>query len=393
MSSQLYLFAPENDMALAFGGRYYTPTPAAVAIARDLSLLPLWYAQSDGAVVLAQQSVDVEMQKILDMLSITARAVTKPPLDVVQCMPWGWSDYMVYRFKRAGVDSSILPDEDAIKTIRELSGRAISRSILQALSQEGVGYELPPIPEVLRSEAEVQQYVMSQPVSMLKSPWSSSGRGVWCVRGEYDAMTARAASGIIRKQGYIMGECRQEKLMDFAMEFYSDGNSVQFAGYSLFDTDARGAYQGNILDTDEAIEKTLSQYVDRQLLHRTCKTLQTVLSRLIAPYYTGYMGVDMILYRAADGRVLIHPCIELNLRMSMGMVARIIADRYVAYGSKGVYRVDYFPHTAALQEMHLRLQQQEPLCIDSGRVLRGYVPLTAIEPDTHYIAYILVQER
>ena len=34
----LYLFAPENDMALAFGGKYYTPTPIAQAIARDLSL-------------------------------------------------------------------------------------------------------------------------------------------------------------------------------------------------------------------------------------------------------------------------------------------------------------------------------------------------------------------
>ena len=42
--SVLYLFNPENDLALANGGKYYTPPPLARTIARDLSTLPLWYA-------------------------------------------------------------------------------------------------------------------------------------------------------------------------------------------------------------------------------------------------------------------------------------------------------------------------------------------------------------
>ena len=42
--SVLYLFNPENDLALANGGKNYTPPPLARTIARDLSTLPLWYA-------------------------------------------------------------------------------------------------------------------------------------------------------------------------------------------------------------------------------------------------------------------------------------------------------------------------------------------------------------
>ena len=40
----LYLFNPENDLAIAFGGENYTPPPAAQLIGKELSALPLWYA-------------------------------------------------------------------------------------------------------------------------------------------------------------------------------------------------------------------------------------------------------------------------------------------------------------------------------------------------------------
>ena len=391
MSSHLYLFAPENDMALATGQRNYTPTSVVSVFARDLSLLPLWYAQEDEALVLSQQIVDDKMQTLLDSLGVTARVVGQVPSNVVMFEPWGWSAYMVHRLMRAGVDVSILPDVATIDTLRTLSGRATSRIIIQALAGEGVGYNLPPLPEVLTTVADVERYVTSQPMSMLKSPWSSSGRGVMSVMGIYDEKIVRAASGIIRNQGYIMGEKMQEKVLDFAMEFYSNGESVRFAGYSLFNTNQRGAYQGNMLMSDEKIENILSQYIDLQNLHSTRNALQRVLTNLVLPFYRGYMGVDMILYRATDGAILIHPCIELNLRMSMGMVSRIIADRYLQPDGNGTFMVEYYPSTADLQEFYKTMQRQEPLCIEGGKVVRGFLPLTPVANDTHYIAYILAQ--
>ena len=39
----LYLFNPENDLAIAFGGENYTPPPAAQLIGKELSALPEWY--------------------------------------------------------------------------------------------------------------------------------------------------------------------------------------------------------------------------------------------------------------------------------------------------------------------------------------------------------------
>lgn len=389
----LYLFAPENDMALAFGGKYYTPTPVAQTIARDLSLLPIWYAQSPQTHVWTQQKVEPDVQNILDNLGITAKAVNKPQPDTDECHPWGWSAYIVDKFTRNGIARDILPDDKAIEHIRKLSGRATTHTILHKLSQLIPHFTMPALPQVLSSDEEVEKYVTSQPSSILKAPWSSSGRGVWRVNSVYDKMTARNASGIIRKQGYIMGETWQDKICDLAMEFYSDGTTSRFAGYSYFLTDERGAYQSNILASNDEIERILSQYIAPAILHEIRDALCSITSSLIAPHYMGYLGIDMIVYRDKQGQIQLHPCIELNLRMSMGMVARIIADRYLAPTTQGTYHVHYEPDTARLQALDKQLSALHPLHIVNGKITSGYLALTPIQPHTHYIAYINVKER
>lgn len=387
----LYFFVPENDMALAFGGKFYTPAPVGRTIARDLSLLPLWYSEGENAAVWSEQVVPNKIQEILDALGVTSYATSQLPQPEMDCVPWGWSAYTVERLARMGVTRHLLPNDDSIEKIRQLSGRITSQFILQALQQADIGYPLPPIPVVLKSGSEVEKYILSQHQSILKSPWSSSGRGVWSVQGScYDTSTARYAESIIRKQGYIMGERLQEKVLDLAMEFYSDGASVRFAGYSLFKTDERGAYQGNILASDNNIEQQLASKIATKQLHSTRQALEKILSTMVAPHYKGYMGIDMILYRNETGDILLHPCIELNLRMSMGMVARTIANRYLAPQSQGTYHVEYMPQNEHLTVLHNTLSQQHPLRIENGKIVSGFLALTPIATDTHYIAYIIV---
>ena len=389
----LYLFAPENDMALAFGGKYYTPTPIAQTIARDLSLLPVWYATEADAQVLSVQTIDNEMQQYLDALGITARVTASPSHHTTRCVPWGWSAYIVDKLQRAGINGNILPDDKQISLLRQLSSRATTCTIIEALSNHSAGYTLPPTPHILRNDNEVKQYIESYPATILKAPWSSSGRGVWAVSNGYDTSTQRYASGIIRKQGYIMGEVLQEKIIDLAMEFESNGKEVKFAGYSLFTTDSRGAYQGNLLASNEYIEQQLSQYIDTTHLHNTRRAMEHITSTLIAPHYQGHFGIDMILYRNSKNNILLHPCIELNLRMSMGMVARTIADRFLSPASIGTYHVDYHPDSTQIIKQHHTLQHAHPLHINNHRITSGYLPLTPIHNNTHYTAYIVVEEK
>ncbi|NLX66059.1 MAG: hypothetical protein GXZ19_04695, partial [Bacteroidales bacterium] len=45
----MYLFNPENDLALANFSPNYTPPASAIRLAEELAALPIWYGGSDAA--------------------------------------------------------------------------------------------------------------------------------------------------------------------------------------------------------------------------------------------------------------------------------------------------------------------------------------------------------
>ena len=68
----LYLFNPENDMALACGDPYYMAPASARRMAAELSVLPAWYAEQGGTVWLdsALRMKTMERQSFLPPRSI-----------------------------------------------------------------------------------------------------------------------------------------------------------------------------------------------------------------------------------------------------------------------------------------------------------------------------------
>ena len=389
---KVYLFAPENDTALASGKRYYTPPSAARKIAADLALLPLWYAD-EKSIVLSQRPPSDDLQQTIEQLGITSRTVPTLPPGEWECCPWGWSAYTCQQLEKVGVGSRQLPDNKQISEIRRLSGRATTRDILQRFAELIPYYPLPPIPEILYDAASIERFATSHRATLLKAPWSSSGRGIIRVNGLYDTTTARQAEGILRKQGYIMGEVLLDKTADLAFEFYSNGIQTRFAGYSLFNTDRHGSYTGNILAPDTAIERYLSRSISPATLHATQAALQHITTELIAPHYKGYFGIDAIIYRDDDATLRLYPCIELNLRMNMGLVAHCIANRFMAEGCSGSYHVAYAPSPAQHIERHLTLYALHQPVIEDRHIVSGYLPLTPLYNDTLYHAYIIVERK
>jgi hypothetical protein len=101
------------------------------------------------------------------------------------------------------------------------------------------------------------------------------------------------------------------------MEFEADGHGgIRFLGLSLFHT-KNGAYIGNIVATEQTKRQLLSKLLPLELTDEVCRLIVTE-SRLGS--YQGPFGVDMMV--VTDGqRLLLHPCVEINLRRTMGHVA------------------------------------------------------------------------
>ncbi|WP_302571019.1 hypothetical protein [Phocaeicola coprocola] len=388
MRNEIYLFNPENDMALANFTPYYKAPSEIIRMANDLSMLPAWYAPEGSAIKvdsLSRVSLWREQCPASDFLP---DVIWSAEWENMPYKPWGWSPSLLYTLRKAGVNDSFLLSDMQMGQIRVLSGRQCCVKILESFSRmDGLcGKAM-----TCNSMTQVKKYITSLERCVLKAPWSGSGRGIMYVSSkEWNDSAEGWVSRVLRVQGEIMVEPLYNKVCDFAMEFYADGNgSVSFVGYSLFDTDAHGNYKGNFLLSDGQIKKILSQYIPDEVFDNVCRTMEGSLASLLNKDYCGFLGVDMMIC-LEDGRYLLHPCVEINLRMNMGVVSHTIFNRYVHCLSHGKYIVKYYSEDGEAWDAFCQMKATYKLHLCDGKLAEGYMPLTPVKQDTHYHAFLLL---
>lgn len=378
-------------MALANDDANYMPPASARQMAEDLALLPVWYADPDSAVLGASAYNLAFLKAMQERFSLSVAWMTDPEVvhaNELRPSPWGWNRAVQKRLSLLGVGS--LPSFDALAMLRHLSHRERAVELLPRLQldENFCGESV-----LLTESSEWQRFVEAHTACLLKAPLSGSGKGLnWC-KGEFTSFIFGWCSRVAALQGGVVGEPIYNKVEDFAMEFRADGaGQVAFVGYSLFATASSGAYEGNLLLPDAEIERRLSVYVPPSALKALRLRLQEELSLLFGNSYVGYLGVDMMIchFPGEVPEYRIHPCVEINLRMNMGIVARLFCDRYVQPGACGVFRVDYSPSAGDALAVHRQMEQEHPLQTADGRLVSGYLSLVPVTAQSRYRAYVVL---
>ena len=390
----LYIFNPEHDLALASGEANYMAPASARRMASELALLPMWYAE-EGSAVLAPSAYNLDyVKKIQELLGLSVDLITEPELAIEQDLdirPWGWDVALRKRLSVLGVDEVLLPSMGQLNDLREYSHRSKAVALLPELQLNeyfcGESY-------YLKTPEEWKRFVEGRKECLLKAPLSGSGKGLnWC-KGIFTSFISGWCTRVAASQGGVIAEPIYNKVEDFAMEFYSDGaGELTFVGYSLFHTGKSGMYEGNCLLSNEAIRKQLAQYIPLEALMDLENCLKYRLSALVGTVYKGYLGVDMMICRFPENEkpvFRIHPCVEINLRMNMGVIARFLHDRYVRPGSTGRFVIDYHPSEGEALQEHERMSATYPLESREGRVYSGYLPLVPVHRRSCYRAWIWV---
>lgn len=390
----LYIFNPEHDLALASGEANYMAPASARRMASELALLPMWYAEEESA-VLASSAYNMDYIKRMQALpGLSVHLLTELELASGQdwdIRPWGWDVALRKRLSGLGVSEVLLPSMEQLDGWREYSHRSKAVSLLPELQLNeyfcGESY-------YLKTQEAWKAFVEGRESCLLKAPLSGSGKGLnWC-KGIFTPFISGWCARVATLQGGVIAEPIYNKVEDFAMEFYSDGaGEVTFAGYSLFHTGKSGMYEGNRLLSNGNIRRLLSQYVPLDALVLLENRLKCRLSALIGSVYKGYLGVDMMICRfPEDSKPIfrIHPCVEINLRMNMGVVARLLYDRYLHPDSIGSFVIDYQPSEGQALKEHERMSANYPLEIKAGKVYSGYLPLVPVHKRSCYRAWILV---
>lgn len=382
---KLYFFNPDHDIALACHDANYTSPKLVCLMERDLAMLPMWYAES-GSALYNGEGVDSRfLRSLKELFPIDISLLTDCSTMQVEPQPWGWDLKVMKRFRQMGVDNNLLPDDPQLEHVRELSGRALAVGILDRLrAMEHVIGES----SVLTMVEECRSYVRKFGKVVFKSPWSSSGRGLrWC----YDSFTDKEegwCKNVIAAQGYLTASPIYRCKQDFAMEFWCDKRvGASFSGYSIFDTQ-EGRYAGNVLMSQQRMEQILAASIPEEVLLKVRAALEEQFGTLVAPYYTGPVGVDMMICENEEGRTVLHPCVEINLRMTMGMLAKTFFDRYVSERSEGFFRIEYVSAPNRIRELHHEASKQCAPLIRDGRLIQGYLSLIPVNPQTRYRVYV-----
>lgn len=334
---RIHIFNPEHDLALASNLDNFTAPHAGRDLRHDLGFLPaLWAEEGEGVLVEDRSAAEHAFGKLgLPMKGVFVTAgelslLTDDPS--FSLLPWGWDRAIRGEMLRLGVPAQRLPDDGYLNFVRQTSHRSwAAEHLLRPLRQiHGTVGEA----ETARTLSEVRRFLSVRHHIVLKAPWSSSGRSVRYVSDGTDGSAPTFGltpqfqgwiEHVLRRQGAILMEPYYNKVMDLGMEWYSDGQGyVRYCGLSLFNT-LKGAYTGNLLADEEEKREKVAQYLDLTILDEVKQKIQELLSTSISNVYNGYLGVDMMIVSKGD-TLCLQPCVEMNLRKTMGWVALHLHD-------------------------------------------------------------------
>ena len=385
--NRITVFNPEHDMALANGDRHFIAPRNIREMARDLAPL-LDIVSGDGITV------------------------------------WGWDHAIKTHLRCMGIDAAMLPTDAALTALRTCSERKAAHHLLRAFHADHPHGPYTGESLIAHNIEDIAAYATLHGHIILKDPLSSSGKGLRHVnegglplppsqgggtsepseqsRGGMSASSLEKvknwANALIRRHGYLTAEPYYDKVQDFAMEFCIREGQCRFIGYSLFNTNPHGRYESNLLMEDEKIESMLARYIPHSALHEV-RDWVIAHSHYIIP--TGwdttrhplYFGIDMMVVNFQssifNSQFRIHPCVEINLRLNMGIIAHEVRRTLLAPGVEGTFYVTAFPSEEAAQQFHREHTEKYPPVYREGKMVSGYHPLTPIPPHTRHHAYVI----
>lgn len=387
------VFNPEHDLALANGDAHYLAPRNIREMAHDLAPL-------------------------MDYLAWDT--------------PWGWDAAVVSHLHKSGIPRQELPTDTMLAALRTRSERITAHHLQQQMLPLSV--HLTGESYVCRSLDDIKTYATQHSHLLLKAPLSGSGKGLRHLNLNDNHPSSRRststsaltstfkkieswADALIRRHGYLTAEPYYDKVQDFAMEFIVADGQCHFIGYSLFTTDTHGRYDSNLLLSDADIEARLSEYIPRSVLHDVQHFVEAH-TGLIVPTewdtsrFPITFGIDMMIVndrgqqstvdgqhpirpdgnsqlRTHNSQFKLHPCVEINLRMNMGIIAHEVRRHLMAPEATGIYRLTLFADHATLAAFDEEQRALYPALYRNGLLVRGYHPLTSTEGNARHLAYVI----
>lgn len=398
--NRLLIFNPGHEEALRQPlGQSYTPRREVQAMMREL--YPLMLLLADPGDYIAYPCDTPLRYALCDHLGRTVPAYTGPPLRIE---PWAIEPHLLDDLMRYGSRLGLrLEAPPTTSTYLRLSHRDASADMLRYLARH---IELPEtiIPHwVYPAETHeatsaliataIESLSAQTSALIVKRPFTSSGRGVMPLDLPISTAQLRSLVGSCHRARGISLEPRLDVQHNWALIYHvSPEAGVRLDCISCFRTEQAGstAYSGNELRPQATLRHELAQLAGgAQALDRLIEAHGQWLTERIGTEYMGFVGIDLFSYHDEHGALRLHPCVEINMRCTMGVLAARAYERHVAPGGQGLFRLIYASSEELIQTIRELEHRYPPLRTPMG-LASGYLPLTPCGPATTFHAYLLI---
>lgn len=393
MKNKLCIFNPEHDLALACDDENFNAPQSAKKFAQDLSVFPIWFS-NDNCFVFdyfnSENWLNELKTKFPQLANSNIISLSSDFSKIQKIEVWAWNKTLKKQLQDFGLNNILLPNSEKLKKSRELSHRSLAIKTHDFLSKNHVCDKILKVSaSELTKIIEIETFLNKNKEIVVKLPWSGSGKGLQWIKNKLSQSHLGWIKNNLEKQKSIILEKQYSVVQNFAMEFLCKENYVEFCGYSLFETE-KGRFQYSELMSDVKILSKLCHFsIAEEIFLEIQKLFIKFIKEEISPYYSGILGIDMFLY-LENSEIKIHPCVEINLRTTMGYVARVLFDKFIDNNSTGKMFVEHNAKQTYFYNEDLKQQQEKPLVLKNNKIKSGYLSLINILPETAYRIYIEV---
>jgi hypothetical protein len=402
----IFLFNPTCEYAIANGSPNWQPNRLLQKMESDLSVLPMYFANKSDFVLVDKmpsaefidslQNLNIEIPNfILKYDAINNQQFLNLPKN--KPLPWGWSpaahNFLLPFKQSCSAEFRQSPVFNWKPEHRQITSRKFAADTLNQLQKSfPVDYLLPLelSPKICIAQNDFENAIEDWGKIMIKAPWSSSGRGLQPItKTPVHVKVWEKVMGIVKEQGYALAEPLLNKALDLAFLFELKKGKVQFLGISNFYTNIKGQYEGNWLNgLSPNLDIRIAEFADFVAGEIREPLINTIEKSEMALFYEGVFGVDALIYFDKNDNLKINPCLEINVRHTMGLLA-LQVEKLVQPGKKGMFRTFYQPGVSFYQFKN-EMASKFPAVIAEGKLGSGFFPLTDATENTQFGAYLLI---
>lgn len=394
----VFYFNPTCELAVANGSFSYNPPRLLQKFEDDCSVI-LFVFGTTGDFVLTKNAPSTDF--ILKMIDLgfemprfcSLAELVEKQAETFGCLcPWGWSPaahfYLkdlkprcVSKFKDSPVFQwtmdhfSLYERNTSLNFLKDFLDKNNTPDFL--IEPENIGQKVTCI-------NEIEALLYDKNPLVLKAPLSSSGRGIQIIRKpSLNESNRQWISGVLNQQSYLIAEPFLEKVYDFSFQFRIGMDNLEYLGHSVFETNSNGQYKYSLIHPEL---RSLFRTKNEELINITASIIsQSLKNSVYARFHSGFLGIDAMFYQE-NGKLKIQPCIEINSRMNMGILARQL-ERFVHNDSTGRFELFYGP-AGEYKKLVKEKSTTHHLITENGKLRAGFLSLTEPNEATQFGAYL-----